>query len=258
MLDKKSHRQLGSSDIFVSPVGLGTVKFGRNTDVKYPQAFDIPDDNSLSTLLSLSIELGINLIDTAPAYGNSESRLGKLLGGIRNHFYLSTKVGEYYNDGISHFDYSASSTRTSVEASLTRLRTDVLDLVFVHSDGNDEQIIRQTDVLDELTRLKDQGSIRTIGFSGKSVEGSLLAMNSIDVYMVALNETDQSQIALLDAARKNGKGILIKKALGSGNLADTTQALNFAVNFPGVTSVIVGTINPAHLKQNIDSLELRY
>jgi len=237
--------------MLVSRIGLGTVKFGRNTDVKYPRNFRIPDNKSLASLLSLARDLGINLIDTAPAYGSSEARLGSLLKGDRNHWYISTKVGEYYQNGISRHDYSARSTRASVESSLSNLDTDVLDLVLIHSDGNDKQIIKQTDVLETLNKLKDKGLIRSVGFSGKTVNGSLMAMNAVDVFMVTLNEGDQSQIALIDAAHQQNKGVLIKKALQSGQASDTHQALKFALKNPGVSSVIVGTIDPVHLRQNI-------
>ena len=72
-------RHLGNTGIKVSPLGLGTVKLGRNQQVKYPHGFTLPDDKTVKELLALTWDLGINLIDTAPAYGNSEERLGALL-----------------------------------------------------------------------------------------------------------------------------------------------------------------------------------
>jgi len=67
------YRDLGDSGLSVSPIGLGTVKFGRNTDVKYPSAFALPDDRQLAALLDVAAECGINLLDTAPAYGASKA-----------------------------------------------------------------------------------------------------------------------------------------------------------------------------------------
>lgn len=69
------HRPLGDTGLAVSPLGLGTVKFGRDQGVKYPSGFTIPDDREAADLLALARDLGINLIDTAPAYGRSEERL---------------------------------------------------------------------------------------------------------------------------------------------------------------------------------------
>ena len=73
-----THRPIGKTNINISPIGLGTVKLGRNTGVKYPQQFKLPNDKQAQDLLHIAKEWNINLIDTAPAYGNSEQRLGKL------------------------------------------------------------------------------------------------------------------------------------------------------------------------------------
>jgi len=83
-------RPLGSTGMLVSPLGLGTVKFGRNEQVKYPRPFAIPDDRRVAELLALALDLGINLLDTAPAYGSSEARIGKLLPGPRDAMSLAT------------------------------------------------------------------------------------------------------------------------------------------------------------------------
>ena len=61
------HRPLGQTGLELSPIGLGTVKIGRNTDVKYPADFELPSDDDIIELLTLASELGINCLDTAPA-----------------------------------------------------------------------------------------------------------------------------------------------------------------------------------------------
>ena len=93
---KMQLRPFGNTGINVSPLGLGTVKLGRNEQVKYPNAFSIPDDQQAGELLELARDLGINLIDTAPAYGNSEQRLGALLKGQRHEWVICSKVGEEF------------------------------------------------------------------------------------------------------------------------------------------------------------------
>lgn len=67
-------RSLGQTGIEVSCLGLGTVKFGRNQEVKYPNNFSLPEDKQISALLDQAKGFGINLLDTAPAYGSSEQR----------------------------------------------------------------------------------------------------------------------------------------------------------------------------------------
>src|ERR1700722_19228645 len=80
--------QLGNTNISVSRIGLGTVKFGRNQKINYPTPFSLPSDKEILALLNCAQELGINVLDTAPAYGSSEERLGNLLNGQRSDWIL--------------------------------------------------------------------------------------------------------------------------------------------------------------------------
>ena len=261
-------RALGNTGLQVSCLGLGTVKFGRNQGVKYPTAFDLPDDRQAADILAIARELGINLLDTAPAYGNSEERLGKLIRN-RHDWILCSKTGEEFINGHSGFDFSARHTKISVERSLKRLCTDYLDIVLVHSDGNDLAIIQQTDCFEMLLRLKQQGLIRAVGFSGKTVAGGLASLQIADVVMVTFNFAQTAESVVIQQAHKLGKAVLIKKAFNSGHAvvaapdgdasSDTgttpqhgsaQDSLQFVLNEPGVSSVIVGTINPQHLRAN--------
>jgi aryl-alcohol dehydrogenase-like predicted oxidoreductase len=251
------HRPLGSTGLSVSPLGLGTVKLGRDQGVKYPSGFTIPSDQEAQMLLKLARDLGINLIDTAPAYGTSEERLGPLLRGQRQEWVIVSKVGEEFEGGQSRHDFSAAHTKMSVERSLKRLETDFIDLVLVHSDGNDLAVLNDSGVYQTLAELKQQGKIRGFGFSGKTVEGGLLALREGDCAMVTYNLNEQGEKPVLDYAAEHGKAILVKKALASGHVClspgvDPVQA-SFELLFehPGVASAIVGTINPLHLAHNV-------
>ncbi|MEA9976237.1 MULTISPECIES: aldo/keto reductase [unclassified Pseudomonas] len=251
------HRPLGSTGLSVSPLGLGTVKLGRDQGVKYPNGFKIPDDHEARMLLKLARDLGINLIDTAPAYGSSEARLGPLLRGQRHEWVIVSKVGEEFESGRSRHDFSAAHTRLSVERSLQRLETDFIDLVLVHSDGNDLAVLNDSGVYEALAEMKQQGKIRGFGFSGKTVEGALLALREGDCAMVTYNLNEQTERPVLDYATSHGKAVLVKKALASGHAClspgiDPVRA-SFELLFahPGVASAIVGTINPLHLAHNV-------
>lgn len=251
------HRPLGSTGLSVSPLGLGTVKLGRDQGVKYPSGFTIPDDDAARLLLAQARELGINLIDTAPAYGRSEERLGPLLRGQREQWVIVSKVGEEFDDGQSRFDFSAAHTRASVERSLKRLETDHIDLVLVHSSGDDLRILETEEVYQTLALLKQEGKIRGFGFSGKTAEGGLKALEQGDCAMVTYNLNEQAERPVLDYAAAHGKAILVKKALASGHVClspgvDPVRA-SFELLFahPGVSSAIVGTINPLHLAHNV-------
>ena len=248
-------RALGSTGIDVSPLGLGTVKFGRNQQVKYPSSFELPEDSQVLDILALSHELGINLIDTAPAYGISQQRLGKLLKN-RNDWVIVSKVGEIF-DGRSRFDFSFDFTVATVEDSLRTLNTDWLDVVLIHSDGDDERILREEGVFDALESLKERGLIRAHGMSSKTVDGGLQVVQKMDVVMATCNLTYNEELPVLQAAAEQGKGVLVKKGLQSGHVSAqqvVRDAMQFVFEQPGVSSMIVGTINPIHLRSNVKDL----
>ena len=247
-------RALGSTGIDVSPLGLGTVKIGRNEQVKYPQGFDIPDDARVVDLLSLAWELGINFIDTAPAYGSSEQRLGLLLPH-RADWVIMTKVGEIFEQGQSRFDFSAQHTRRSVENSLKKLRREMIDIVLVHSDGNDMAIINDGAALDELDRMKQQGLIRAYGMSTKTVEGGLWTVENSDVVMATYNLETDTELPVIERAHQLNKGVVIKKGLQSGHADSVEDAFRHVLSLAGVSSMIVGTIDTGHLRANVDICE---
>jgi aryl-alcohol dehydrogenase-like predicted oxidoreductase len=247
-------RSLPGTDLQVSALGLGTVKFGRNERVKYPAPFAIPDAAAVCRLLDQASELGINLLDTAPAYGNSEERLGQLLTR-RDAWVLMTKVGEEFTAGQSVFDFSGAHTRASIERSLRRLRTDRLDIVLIHSDGNDEAILADGECVAALQDCKARGLIRAIGMSVKSLAGGLRAVRDLDVVMLTWN-LQQQDTAAVALAQQLGKGVLVKKGLMSGHVQQPGQdlvraSMELILTHPGIHSMIVGTIDPAHLAANV-------
>src|SRR5260370_40863961 len=132
-----TRRPLGKTGLAITPIGFGAFKIGRNEKTKYGQAYALPDDRTVAGLLNGILDLGIAYIDTAPAYGLSEQRIGRAIAHRRNEFTLSTKIGETFENGQSHYDFPAAAVRSSVERSLRRLRTDSLDVVLLHSNGDD-------------------------------------------------------------------------------------------------------------------------
>lgn len=256
-------RMLGTTGIEVSTLGLGTVKIGRNQEVKYPTGFSLPSDEEVSALLAKAQELGINLLDTAPAYGSSEQRLGRLLGD-RDDWVICSKVGEEFIAGKSFFDFSAEHARRSVERSLRDMRTDYLDIVLIHSDGQDRKILDSSDCPETLLKMREEGLIRAVGMSTKTVDGGMKAAEMLDAVMVTYNPSMLDDSEVIDHAYFLEKGILVKKALNSGHdcvVSDDTSAvslaernLRFALDRDGVSSVIVGTINLDHLADNVASV----
>ena len=274
-------KRLGHTDVEVSTFGLGTVKFGRTQSLKYPQAFSLPSDEQLRELLACARDMGVNFVDTAPSYGYSEERLGDLLRKERKDWVISTKVGEEFevnkfsDEGISRFDFSPKHTRLSIERSLRRLRTDYLDLVMIHSDGNDLDILLNSGALQTLQQLKQEGWIRALGISSKTLEGGLLAAEVCDAVMLMYHADYTDEAPVIAKSAQQGTGVLLKKVLASGHICHDAppaqaptqgcetessqdqerdpiqRALNFAYAPSGVTSAIIGTVNMQHLRANL-------
>lgn len=251
------HRMLGTTGISVSVLGLGTVKFGRNQDLKYPRTFELPDDKQISELLHCAQEHGMNLLDTAPAYGESEARLGKLLGKQRKQWIICTKAGEQWSKSEqqprSHFDFSPEAIISSVSQSRVRLATEYLDIVLLHSNGEDEDIIR-SGALEVLAELKQRGWLRAFGMSTKTATGGCLAAEQSDVVMLSYRPDYLEEEQVLASCAQHRTGALIKKVFASGHQADIARNLSFALAHSATTSVLVSTVNQQHLRADISAL----
>ena len=248
-------RPLGRTGLSVSPVSLGAFKIGRNRGAKYPAAYPLPTDAESDRLLNAALDLGVTLVDTAPAYGLSERRIGRCLARRRGEYTLCTKVGETWGvapDGgpVSRYDYSRTAVLKSVAGSLRALRTDAVDLLLIHSDGRDRHIQEQTDAVGTVLELKRRGLCRFAGFSGKTPAGCAAALNWADAVMVEYHADDASHLAVMAAAAAKGAGVLVKKALAAGR-HDPAAAVRFGLAGPGVSSLVIGTASPANLAANV-------
>ncbi len=244
------NRELGRTGLGVSPIGFGAFKIGRNEGIKYPRDYDLPDDETASLLLNGVFDLGITYIDTAPAYGSSEQRIGKAIAHRRRELVISTKVGETFESGRSTFDFSAAGVRDSVQRSLQRLRTNVIDLVFAHSNGRDLAVLEDTDVVATLHALRDEGLVRAIGFSGKTVGGAAAALDWADAIMVEYHLENRAHEPVIAQAAAAGVGVVVKKGLASGHLS-AGDAIRFVLANPGVSSMLVGSLSLEHLEENV-------
>jgi aryl-alcohol dehydrogenase-like predicted oxidoreductase len=243
-------RRLGRTGLSISPIGFGGFKIGRNQKAKYPGAYALPNEDEVEELLLGLLHLGINYIDTAPAYGLSEERIGRLLHRRRGEFVLATKVGENFSDGSSEYDFTADGVMASVVRSLDRLKTDVIDVLLLHSDGRDLWIQNETDAVAMLCRCRDRGMARAIGLSGKTVEGARQALDWADVLMVEYHLEDRSHERLMAEGAEQGVGIVVKKGLSSGHLTPQ-EAIPFVLANPHVSSIVVGGLSLSHFRENV-------
>ena len=254
-------RSLGKTGIRVSRIGLGTVKLGRNREVKYPHSFELPDEAEVEALLEGALSLGVCLLDTAPAYGRSEERLSDFVGRHRDELVVCTKCGEEFLGDASVYDYSAKALRASVERSLRRMKLDVLDLVLLHSNGEDLRILEDTPAVETLLQLKEKGMCRSVGISAKTGEGIEAASRLLDVVMAPYSRRNQDLKEALARAHDRGTGVLAIKGLDSGHLAvggpeEATPALEHVLGQDFVDALIVGTLKLDHLATAVEAAGL--
>ncbi|HVX60541.1 MAG TPA: aldo/keto reductase, partial [Pirellulales bacterium] len=134
--------------------------------------------------------------------------------------------------------------------SLTRLKTDAVDLLFLHAPAADLQVLNETDAVEALQELKTQGLTRAIGFSAKTPPAALQALDWADALMVEYHLHDQTMADVIQQAAQRGVAIIVKKALASGTLP-TAEALEFVLQNLAVASVVIGTLNLDHMRANL-------
>lgn len=256
---------LGSTDVWLSPLSLGTVKIGRNQGVKYPSGFDLPDDKSVNRLLQTAQRLGVTSIDTAPAYGISEQRLGPLLKGQRQQFQIIGKAGEHFIDGQSHYDFSAKGLKAQLEQSLKHLQTDYLDCWLLHCNNDDLENLTD-EALHCLQQAKQDGWVKSIGASTKTVAAGEKALTYLDCAMITASLDYSDEDSLFSFAEERDKGILLKKIFNSGwglhqndnKAAFQAQSFKRLFGFAASCSAVVGTLNPKHLTENVQAFNSQY
>ncbi len=242
---------LGKTKLRISRLGYGAFKIGRNQGVKYPDSYELPDEQQVDELLRAIYLMGINYFDTAPAYGTSEELLGKTLPSLGDDVVVSTKVGEEFIRGESVYKFDRDSVRRSVERSLRHLGRDTLDLVLIHSSHDDLRVLRETEVVATLHALKDEGIIRHVGFSGYTAEAYRSALEWAEVVMVEYNPMNAALAPVIDQARERGAGVIIKKGFASGH-ANPAEAIPAILSTPGVSSLLVTSLNEKHMRANCD------
>ena len=205
-------RRLGRTDLKVTAFSMGGAGIGRS---------NVTDDEAIEAV-HRAIELGVNYLDTAPLYGESERRVGlALAGGWREKIYLATKTGTHPE---WRGDYSASGTRRSVENSLRLLGTDYLDVCLVHDPSSMDAVIAKDGAFDELQRMREEGLVKFIGLGVREHEFHRIAIETgvVDVILTYLDYNLIRQTAansLLPLARENDIGVINGSPIAMGLLS---------------------------------------
>ena len=262
-------RRLGRTGLDVSVLGFGGSELG----------FERTDVGTVRRLLDEALDAGLDVIDTAECYGESESLIGQAVAGRRAEYHLFTKCGHY--DGTGQDDWRPASLERSIARSLERLRTDHVDLLQLHTCSEDE--LRRGDVLQVLERARARGQVRFVGYSGDGAAARYaVECGAFDTLQTSLNVADHEALTLtLPAARARDLGVIVKRPIAnaawrSGARPDNAYchvywerlqrldyafltrpvpesigvALRFTASIPGVHTMIVGTTKPGRWREN--------
>ncbi|MFD2701431.1 aldo/keto reductase [Paenibacillus shunpengii] len=268
-------RSYGNTGMKVSVLGFGGSEIG--SGISKPE---------VDRLLGSAIEAGLNVIDTAECYGDSEELVGQVLGPKREEVYLFTKCG--HASGYDQPDWDPVMLSNSIDRSLRRLNTDYVDMIHLHSCS--EEVLREGSVIEVLKRAKEAGKTRFIGYSGDHKDALYAVQTGVfDSLETSVNIADQEAIELtIPEARKQGMGVTAKRPLanvawtydtleetaypfvywnrlrdlnygflGESNEEVIAKALGFTLSVPGVDTAIVGTKKPNRWQENADLLRER-
>jgi len=242
------HRRLGKTGLEVSVVGFGAIKL--------PQV----SEEEAVEMLNRALDLGMNFVDTARNYKDSEHKIGVALSGRRSEFYLATKTA----------GRDAESAKRDLEESLKQLRTDYIDLYQLHSVSEPEtykQVMSKGGALEAMKEAREQGIVRHIGITiHRSISNMKAAIQSgeFETIMVAYSPLDQENVEkeILPMAQEHDLGVIIMKPLSGGHLKSGDDenaprpdpivqgALRFIISNDAVSVVIPGMMSVAHVEDN--------
>ncbi|MGU3502132.1 aldo/keto reductase [Mycobacterium sp. C31M] len=272
-------RPLGEHGPPVSVLGFGAMEL-RGMPHRNPRPLD---ESVAADVLNTVLDEGITFIDTSVDYALSEERIGTHIGSRRDEYILATKAGcplDFQPDAtpgkpLEH-DYSAANIRAGVEQSLRRLQTDHIDLLQLHISPSLE-VLRSDHVVETLNALREEGKILAFGVSSTlpAIDEHLTIddFSALQVPFSALERTLESRISL---AGDRGVGIIVRGGVAQAGKREKVTAdgrpiiwadiglddlrhgdsvqgflLRYAISTPGVTTVIVGSANPDHVRDNV-------
>lgn len=224
-------RQLGNSDLHITPIGMGTWAIGGGG---WSYAWGPQDDRDSIAAINCALDMGINWIDTAPVYGlgHSEEVVAEALRGRAEKPYIFTKCTRRWDDqGILYGSLKAHDIREEVEQSLRRLKIDVIDLMQVHWPDPDSDI---EEGWTALARLQAEGKIRYIGVSNFNVAQmeraqAIAPITSLQPPYSLLNREIEQDV--LGYCQQHTIGVIVYGTMVNGLLAGA-MTHDRVMNFP--------------------------
>lgn len=217
-----NYRSLGRTGLTVSALSLGTVALGVDYGIPAPGDFGRPEEADAIRLVREALDRGVTLIDTAPAYGESERIVGRAAGSDPRAV-IATKITPLA--GSAGRLLGATFT-ASLESSLRALGRELLDIVQIHNATR--AMIDEGAVTEALVDAQRRGLVRVIGASvyGEEAAMAVIRSGAYGVLQVALNVLDQRMLReVLPAAAEAGIGVIVRSAFLKGALTPKAQWL---------------------------------
>ncbi|ABA88387.1 oxidoreductase, aldo/keto reductase family [Syntrophotalea carbinolica DSM 2380] len=222
MVGAMEYRDIPRAGFRVSRLTLGTVEFGMEYGIGKPGSSLRPTAAEAETVIQTAIDHGINLFDTAPAYGESEIFLGTILAGIgHGELRIATKVGPFGDAAIS-----TDAVRQSLERSLCNLQRDRLDLVQIHNATAAQ--LYHSPLMETLVRARERGDIGAIGASVYGEEAALASLRHPDIatLQIAYNLLDRRMAdKVLPSAKERGIAVMGRSVFLKGALTPRRRYL---------------------------------
>jgi aryl-alcohol dehydrogenase-like predicted oxidoreductase len=213
-----NYRTLGRTGLRVSEIGLGTVELGLDYGVPVDGEHLRPPEEQAARLLNRALDLGVNFIDTARAYGGSEEVIGRALKGRREEYILASKLKPIREEGQPDQELR-DQVKASIAESLRMLQTGVIDLLQLHHAPAD--VVKSGRVLAAAREAQRAGAVRFIGAStyGEDAPLAVLESGGYDTLQVAYNLADRTlEEKVLPLAQQQGVGIIVRSVLLRGVL----------------------------------------
>ena len=286
-----NYRTLGRTGLRVSALAMGTVELGLDYGIRTPGHYGRPSNTEATRLVHAALAAGINFLDTARAYGQSEAVLGQALRGKREGVVLTTKVRTQRPDGSTPTGEALRRWMLdSLHESLTQLRTEWVDLWQIHN--LDAALLTQSDQLAEIVAaVRQAGKVRWVGAStyGVDLPAAAIRCGHFDTVQVTYSVLDQrlaDSVLPLAAARNVGviaRSVLLQGALTARGehlpdhleplrarsrqfrqavaasglpLTPAQAALAFALHQPQLGAVLVGVRSQAELQEDLRAVEV--
>ncbi len=217
-------RKLGRTHLYVSEISLGCVEIGLDYGIAPEGKPRRPSEAEAKRILHTALDLGVNHLDTARAYGESEAIIGRALKGRRDEFVLTTKIPVQKQAKLSTAELR-EHCRLSLEASLEALQTDRVDVLLLHTSG--PEILRRCDV----PQILSEECAKHVRFFGASVYGTESARVAIDsgwcdCVQIAYSMLDRRpETDVLERARKKDVGVVARSVLMKGALTRRCEDL---------------------------------